>query len=86
MDICKACVEFFSGMDSDDEKLLRAIKNADKIQNVLKDSEETVVGVAEVEEGERGPFRVKVQEHEEVEDLRTLGNIYFGSLSNQGIH
>lgn len=75
MDICKACLEFFSEMDSDDEKLLRAIKDSDKIQNVLKESEETVIGVAEVEEGERGPFRVKVKQHEEVEDLRTLGRI-----------
>ena len=62
-------------MDSDDEKLLRAIENSDKIQNVLEDSDGVIVGAAEVDEEERGPFRVKIQRHEEVEDLRTLGKI-----------
>ena len=62
-------------MDSDDEKLLRAIENSDKIQNVLEDSDGVIVGAAEVDEEERGPFRVEIQRHEEVEDLRTLGKI-----------
>ena len=85
MDLCKECLEFFKEMDSDDEKLLKAIKESDKIQNILKNSEEIIGGVAEMEDDERGPFRVAVQRQEEVEDLRTLGKIISPAAYNLAV-